>query len=138
LTEGFDASSHTRRWLLVVDDDAALREVVGEILEDAGWSVVLARSGTDALRVLRERSAPAAILLDLMMSDGDGFSFRREQRADPALSAIPIIVMTASGRPEARIFAMEAAGHVNKPFEVEDLLAIVARVAAGSPARQKT
>jgi CheY-like chemotaxis protein len=134
-----DAAASRGSWIFVVDDDAALREVICEIFEDAGYVVHAARGGVAALALLRshpEPTPPAAILLDVMMSDGDGFEFRDEQRKDAELSAIPVVVMTASGRPEARIFAMEANAHVSKPFDVEDLLSIVARVI--DPKTQKT
>ena len=80
--------------VLVVDDDAALRELMRRILEGAGYTVVEAENGRAALERLRTM-APGVILLDLMMPEMDGFEVVAEMRRHEAWRAIPIVVVTA-------------------------------------------
>ena len=80
--------------VLVVDDDAALRELMRRVLEGAGYTVVEAENGRVALERLRTM-APGVILLDLMMPEMDGFDVVAEVRRHEAWRAIPIVVVTA-------------------------------------------
>jgi len=80
--------------VLVVDDDATLRELLRRILEGAGYTVVEAENGRVALERVRTAS-PGVILLDLMMPEMDGFEFVAEVRRREAWRAIPIVVVTA-------------------------------------------
>ena len=80
--------------VLVVDDDATLRELLRRILEGAGYTVVEAENGRVALERLRATS-PGVILLDLMMPEMDGFEVVTELRRHAAWRAIPIVVVTA-------------------------------------------
>jgi CheY-like chemotaxis protein len=80
--------------VLVVDDDAALRELLRRILEGAGYTVVEAENGRVALERLRTM-APGVILLDLMMPEMDGFEVVAEVRRHEAWRTIPIVVVTA-------------------------------------------
>ncbi len=79
---------------LVVEDDAASREVLRRTLEQDGWSVMEAHNGLEGLRAL-ERALPDLILLDLMMPEMDGFSFVEALAASPAWAGVPVIVLTA-------------------------------------------
>src|SRR5262245_15369306 len=81
--------------VLVIEDDADTREAVSDFLEREGFEVEAVENGHLALESLRSRDAPRFILLDMMMPVMDGWSFRRQQRADPQLSSIPVIVVTA-------------------------------------------
>lgn len=83
--------------VLVVDDDAAIRSAMACMLEDEGFEVSTANNGAEALDCLRDGLRPCAIILDLMMPVMDGWDFRAMQQQDPALSAIPVIVVTAAG-----------------------------------------
>ena len=80
--------------VLVVDDDATLRELLRRILEGAGYTVVEAENGRVALERLRTM-APGVILLDLMMPEMDGFEVVAEMRRHEAWRAIPVVVVTA-------------------------------------------
>jgi two-component system, chemotaxis family, chemotaxis protein CheY len=82
--------------VLVVDDDSDVRETFAEVLTDMGCAVDTAVHGVDALSRLRNRQRPNVILLDLTMPVMDGVTFLRMQRADPRLSQIPVVVVTAS------------------------------------------
>lgn len=113
--------------ILVIDDDSDIREVVGEALQFAGYEVTTARDGREGL--IQARSfRPTLILLDLMMPGMSGWEFRAVQLRDPALAAIPVVVVTALGTdPDIEVEAVLA-----KPFRLEDLLARV-RTFAGAP-----
>jgi GAF domain-containing protein/CheY-like chemotaxis protein/anti-sigma regulatory factor (Ser/Thr protein kinase) len=80
--------------ILVVDDDAVLRELLRRILEKDGYAVVEASNGREALERLNEVS-PGLILLDLMMPEMDGFELVAEVRRHDAWRAIPVLVITA-------------------------------------------
>jgi CheY-like chemotaxis protein len=82
--------------IILVDDDADIREALSEVLEDRGFQVRTASNGQDALTLLRSLSAPpSAILLDLMMPIMDGYGFLEQHRNDPVLAAIPVAIITA-------------------------------------------
>ena len=84
-----------KKRILVVEDDADVREAIVSGLEHAGFEVVAAADGKMALDLLRHGIVPRAIILDLMMPVMDGWEFRRHQLADPTLAAIPVIVLSA-------------------------------------------
>lgn len=113
--------------VLVVEDDAEIRESVLDALTDHGYEVLGATDGRDALEKLASLpSPPCVILLDLMMPVMDGRTFRREQLARPALSHIPVIVVSAHQAARASS-EMGAAGFLAKPHGLDDLLAAVDR-----------
>jgi CheY-like chemotaxis protein len=110
--------------ILVIDDDSDIREVVGEALTYAGYEVATARDGREGLAACRSFH-PDLILLDLMMPGVSGWEFRAAQQRDPALAAIPVVVVTALGHdPDIQVSALLA-----KPFRLEDLLSEVRRFA---------
>jgi len=119
---------HPLRRILVVEDDLDLSDAVREILQDEGYEVALAANGALAMDALRRGPRPDLILLDLMMPESNGFLFRAQQRSDAALASIPVIVMTASSTSSERVTALGVAEVVRKPFEVDDLVAAIARV----------
>jgi CheY-like chemotaxis protein len=81
--------------VLVVEDEAAARAGMEQLLRGAGYEAVGAANGQAALDMLRSGVRPRAILLDLMMPVMDGWAFRREQLRDPQLAHIPVIVLSA-------------------------------------------
>lgn len=80
--------------ILIVEDEEATRDGLRRILEKKGWLTLAAENGREALEIL-EKQIPAAILLDLMMPEMDGFEFAAELRKKPEWRKIPIIVVTA-------------------------------------------
>src|SRR5689334_16886770 len=84
-----------RQRILIVEDDADVREAMSDALGEQGYVVATSGDGRQALDWLRQNAAPDAILLDLMMPVMDGWHFLAEQRSDPLLAAIPVIVVTA-------------------------------------------
>ncbi len=115
--------------LLVVEDDPDVREALAGVLHDAGYLTSWANDGGAAIAALRCGPRPAAILLDLMMPGMDGFDFRVVQRSDPAIADIPIILLSAVRGAERAAEKLEAAAYLPKPAPIEQLLAVVSRVA---------
>jgi two-component system, OmpR family, phosphate regulon response regulator OmpR len=112
--------------LLLVDDDARLTAMVGDYLRGAGYAVDTAGSiaaGRDRLR----QEAYDALVLDLMLPDGDGHDLTRELRADARTRRLPLLMLTARGEPTDRIVGLElgADDYLPKPFEPRELLARV-------------
>ena len=90
---------------------------------DEGYSVPCAGAGVAAVELLRAGGArPSVFLLDLMMPRMTGEAFRREQRTDPALADIPVIVISAGGDSKEKAEEMDAAGFLPKPLDLADLL----------------
>jgi CheY-like chemotaxis protein len=122
MTEG-----HGGKTILVVEDDAATREALAMILSAEGFTVVGAANGQEALGRLRSDVRPDLILLDLMMPVMDGWQFRREQAKDPALAAIPVVVLSADGNVHQKAASLKTADYLQKPVDAENLLEVIRR-----------
>jgi CheY-like chemotaxis protein len=118
------------RSVLVVDDDADIREVMQTILESEGYVVLLAADGEDALAMLRTGVRPSLILLDMMMPHMNGLEFRAAQLQDPELAALPVVALTGASKAAKQMTAAREEGlHViSKPFTRKTLLTEVARI----------
>jgi CheY-like chemotaxis protein len=121
----------TRTWvrepeILLVDDDDELRESIADGLEDAGFIVTRAANGGDALGHLRTNTLPSLILLDLMMPGMNGWQLCELMRADPVLSQIPVIALTATARmdPES-LHLCDVADWLAKPFDLAQVLEVI-------------
>jgi two-component system, OmpR family, phosphate regulon response regulator OmpR len=116
----------TPQRLLLIDDDARLTAMVGDYLRQAGFVVDAAGSLTAGRESLRQGRYDA-LLLDLMLPDGDGLDLTRELRADPRTRRLPLLMLTARGEPPDRIVGLEigADDYLGKPFEPRELLARV-------------
>jgi CheY-like chemotaxis protein len=112
--------------ILVVDDDHEICDMIAEALALDGHRVLTASNGQMALEQAR-RNRPDLIVLDLMMPAMSGWEFLEAQREDPDLASVPVIVDTAS--PETQVDG--AAVILQKPFDVDTLLATVARFYGG-------
>ena len=108
--------------ILVVEDDADIRENLAEFLVSEGYVVQTAADGQRALDLLRAANVlPQIILLDLRMPQMDGFKFREEQEKDARLAAIPVLLMTADAQIESERFRVGARGYMKKPIDIEAL-----------------
>jgi CheY-like chemotaxis protein len=121
--------------VLVVEDDADLREVIVLALEQQGFAVEAAENGLDAMVSLAFRPCPDAVVLNLHMPVVSGADFIEAVRGDPALAALPVILVTgARVPPEVR---RGADAVIAKPFEIDALTKaierLVARTAASRP-----
>jgi CheY-like chemotaxis protein len=110
--------------ILVVEDDADLREALTACLENAGCRTAAAVDGLDALERLEHSPCPCLILVDLNMPRLDGAAFVRALRSDERLRRIPLVSMSAGDR---RLLPPLVYSHLDKPFEVAELTAIVDR-----------
>jgi CheY-like chemotaxis protein len=113
--------------VLVVDDDGDIRDALKEILEDEGYAVGVAGNGAEALSVLRAGPRPNLVLLDLMMPVMNGWQFRAEQKRDPVLADIPVVVITADAHVGDKSSQIGAEGFLKKPIQLVDLLRTIER-----------
>jgi CheY-like chemotaxis protein len=128
-TDATAQAAPARPLVLVVDDDAGLRDAMRDLLDDAGFASVGAQDGLDALRVLGDLpSAPTFILLDLMMPVMDGWAFCDSRGKIQALREIPVIAVSAAELSEAdRPAGIDAL--LKKPVDVEKFALLAARLA---------
>jgi CheY-like chemotaxis protein len=112
--------------VLVVDDDSSLQRVFARFLAQEGFVAATASNGQEALKYLRGGGIADVILLDLRMPVMDGWAFRREQRADPLLASIPVIVL--SGADAERVPELEAAAAFEKPASLTDVVTEIRRL----------
>jgi len=127
--------------LLLIDDDTRLTGMVGEYLRRNGYEVDTAGSlatGREQLKTVHYD----ALLLDLMLPDGDGLDLTRELRSSPRTQRLPLLMLTARGEPLDRIVGLEigADDYLPKPFEPRELLArvkaLLRRAAPAAPAHE--
>jgi len=111
-------------YVLLVEDNDDIREMMALALQLAGARVMCAANGREALAVLKGRPVPNLILLDLMMPVMNGWQFRVAQQSDPSLSQIPVVVVTAAGVRDD-IPAINADGWLSKPVDFDRLLATI-------------
>ncbi len=110
--------------ILLLDDDARLGSLVGDYLRAMGLDFDQALS-LAAGRVALARQQPDALVLDIMLPDGDGLDLCRQLRADPRTAALPVLMLSARGESTDRIVGLElgADDYLAKPFEPRELLA---------------
>jgi CheY-like chemotaxis protein len=118
--------------VLLVDDDAAVRRTIARFLTFEGFAVVEATNGQEALAYLRTGAGASVIVLDLRMPVMDGWAFRREQRSDPALQNIPVVVL--SGADVDRFPELDAAAAFEKPVRMAQVAGAVRRLSAAGAA----
>lgn len=120
--------------ILVVDDDALLRSMLSDALEMAGHTVVVAVNGQDALMCAKDE-LPDCILLDVMMPGLDGYETCEMLKADPALAAIPVLMVSATTdlRVVDRAEQVGAVAVLAKPVPDEQLQHAVALALAAPP-----
>jgi CheY-like chemotaxis protein len=111
--------------VLVVEDDATLRQVIELVLEARGYVVGQARHGGMALELMAD-SRPDIVVADLKMPVMDGYELLQRMQEDPDLRHLPVILLT--GNLEAGRMAPGAAAMLVKPFEPSDLIATIERL----------
>jgi CheY-like chemotaxis protein len=114
---------HAHKNILVVDDDVDIRDAITVVLQGEGYRVASAANGRDALDYLHRSAPPDLVLLDLMMPVMDGWQFRREQKRDPALASIPVVVISSA----ASTLSLGVADFLQKPVAFDQLLNTVRR-----------
>ena len=115
-----------RGCVLVVDDDYDIRALITQILQLEGYRVLAAADGRAALAKLRAaEERPGLILLDLMMPGMNGWQLQTELAKDPALAAIPVLVLSGDDDVLHKASAIGAAGCIKKPLDLKTLLRTV-------------
>jgi len=122
--------------VLIIDDDADYRSLIGQLLKAHGWQVLEAAEGDEGFELAR-RHKPDAVLCDLLMPRGNGFQVCRSIRGEPALRGIKIIVTSGRDYESDRRSAFDAGAdeYLVKPISSADVLAILSRLASrpGTP-----
>ena len=119
--------------ILVVDDDATVRELVVRHLERAGFAAVAARGGQEGLRLVRELR-PAAVTLDIMMPDLDGWTVLAAIKGDPELAGIPVVLMSIVDQ-KNRGYALGAADYLVKPVDRAKLVETLKNICGATAGR---
>ena len=119
----------SRASILIADDDPDILLLLSVHFERAGYDVVRAHNGSEALRLATER-LPALAVLDVTMPGLDGFEVTRSLRANAETRSMPVILLTARAQAAdvAQGMAAGADEYVKKPFDAEDLKARVERL----------
>jgi DNA-binding response OmpR family regulator len=110
--------------ILVVDDEAAIRDVVADILQMSDFSVRTAANGAEALDQIRAET-PAAVLLDLMMPVMDGWEFLRRCRACDTCAGVPVVVMSAAHDAAQAADTLGAQAYLAKPFDMDRVIEVI-------------
>lgn len=116
-------ASHVKQTILVVDDEPEVIDIIEFNLKQAGYEVIQAGHGAEALQKVRERH-PSLIILDLMLPEIDGMEVCKLLRRNEATASIPIIMLTAKASEIDRVLGLElgADDYVTKPFSPRELV----------------
>jgi CheY-like chemotaxis protein len=117
--------------VLLVDDDADVRALLGEYLSEHGFVVHAARDGRHALQVLAKIAVPDLILLDYQMPVMNGSQFLARKRWTPKLRCIPVVMLSAWTR-EWSVSRVDAAEVLSKPVDLDRLLELATGICNGS------
>ena len=110
--------------VLIVEDDADLREMMAQLLALEGYASAAVANGREALEYLHDGGGkPQVILLDLMMPVMDGWEFRQRMRSDPAIADLPVIILSALD--PARAHDVDATAFLKKPLDFDRLLTLI-------------
>lgn len=116
-----------QRPILIVDDDAAIRDAERQVLADSGFRVTEARDGDEALRSI-DLEPPALVVLDVQMPGVDGPEFARALRK--RLRRVPLVILTGVPDPKREADRCNAEAYLRKPFDADELVRVVRRFAS--------
>ena len=124
--------------ILVVEDDATMQKMALKILRSRGFRSELARNGKEAL-AMAAKLQPGLILMDLSLPEMNGWEATRALKADPALSRIPVVAITAHAMVGDRETAIDAGCTecLTKPYELEELIGLVERYVGPAEPKEK-
>ena len=122
------------RRVLVVDDQEDIRDLAGLVLRDAGFDVVTASSGDEAIHLARA-GAFDLVLLDINMPGRDGWSTLKLLRADETLHDLPVAMFSIKSEVRDKVASLQdgAVDYIAKPFNVDDLVSRVTRIVTAYP-----
>lgn len=116
--------------ILIVDDDAAILDSLGVILDFEGFEVTTFERGSEIFHWVQNRSLPDAILLDMWLSDEDGREICRRLKNLETTKNVPVIMMSASRGLERTAIDSGANAFISKPFEIEEVISTLQRFTA--------
>jgi len=115
--------------VMVVDDEDVLVEMVAALIEDLGLEPTVALNGEEALKLLTTKGDPPALILsDVMMPRMGGVELARLVKRNPRLRHVPVILMSAAGRPRDNVAADD---FIHKPFDMDMLADLIKRYVNG-------
>ena len=115
--------------ILAVDDSPSMRQMVGQTLRAAGYDVIEAADGVEALEVAKERVVDV-VITDVNMPNMDGITLVTRLRALPSYRLVPLLLLTTESAPERKAEGKQAGatGWMVKPFDDESLISVLRRV----------
>ena len=116
-----------RKTILVVEDDTDLRNALFDVLESAGFDVLTAGDGGEALEILQKLCEPALMLLDLKIPSADDFETRSRLLETPGVAEGPVVLFSADSKNRRQPRTLDSAHSPEKRFCKEELLRIVAQ-----------
>jgi len=122
------ANGHKAKAVLVIEDEAEIRRFAHRVLDLEGYQVLEAENGDEGLRLVKGTRGLSLVLLDLRLPGRDGWVVLGEMKSDPKLSAIPVVIFSASAAEWQRSKALDmgAAGYLVKPLDAASLKQAVA------------
>jgi CheY-like chemotaxis protein len=111
---------------MIVDDHPDIREALAVVMELRGLDAIMAGSGSEALAKLAEPDhRPCVVLLDINMPDLDGWEVRERMREDPALAAVPVVLLTGNYVDVERARRLGISGYLRKPIDVHQIVGAI-------------
>jgi CheY-like chemotaxis protein len=132
------ADSPRRNRVLVIDDDAAVRQTFRRLIDHAGFDVVVAGDGAEGLQMLRDDPTIGLVLLDYDMPGLNGAGVRAVQRADPQLWSVPTVIVSGTQESDALRDELQPTEYLRKPVSRKRLIATVARYCAPRSASENS
>jgi DNA-binding response OmpR family regulator len=117
------ADGHDSLTILIAEDDPGISSIIRFVLEDEGFSVVMARDGSEAVRLARELR-PALILLDVVLPMKDGREVIASLREEMGSERPSIVLLSASSKLSELAAELGVEGYITKPFEPEDIVLV--------------
>ncbi len=122
--------ANKKKRILCIEDEAEMIDLTRLVLEREGFEVLGAVGGMQGLEIIK-REKPDLVLLDLMMPDIDGWEVYRQMKADPQMTTIPVIVVTARAQNIDKVLGLQVAkvdDYVTKPFGPKELLESIRKI----------
>lgn len=119
------ANTDSGKYVLLVEDDPDIRELVLEAFQIMNVEAKSATCGSDAIDALATHGKPAVVLLDLMMPKTDGVWFCNERKKYPQYNDIPVVILTADSKIESKAAELAVNGFLRKPVTIDDLMKTV-------------
>ncbi|WP_412757751.1 response regulator [Legionella bozemanae] len=114
-----------KKYILLIEDNESIRKSLVWALEEEGYPIITASNGKHALNLLEKESLPSLIILDLMMPEMDGWTFREQQKKNPQTREIPTIITSARNRLDEILYPFPNELLFPKPFDINNLLEVI-------------